>query len=96
MAEGNFGARDQINLQDSGVLQVSADSNNSNDLQLLEEAFGERLAAIGGRAIVIESLVKAIRESGYRGTEEQAAETLRHNVPAGESSILFVAGYFAA
>jgi hypothetical protein len=43
---------------------------------------------------VLESLVKAIRESGYRGTEEQAAETLRHNVPAGESSILFVAGYF--
>jgi len=84
MAEGNFGARDQINLQDSGVLQVSADSNNSNDLQLLETAFGERLAALGGRAVVLESLVKAIRESGYRGTEEQAAETLRHNVPAGQ------------
>ncbi len=76
MAEGNFGARDQINLQDSGVLQVSADSNNSNDLQLLEEAFGERLAALGGRAIVLESLVKAIRESGYQGTELQAATTL--------------------
>jgi hypothetical protein len=96
MAEGNFGARDRINLQDSGGLLVIANCNNCNDLQLLETAFGERLAALGGRAIVLESLVKAIRESGYRGTEEQAAETLRHNVPAGESSILFVAGYFAA
>ena len=85
MAEGNFGARDQINLQDSGVLRVIADSNNSNDLQLLEEAFGERLAAIGGRAVVIESLVKAIRESGYQGTELQAATTLREKMPAGFS-----------
>jgi len=79
MAEGNFGARDQINLQDSGGLRVIANCNNCNncnDLQLLETAFGERLAALGGRAVVLESLVKAIRESGYRGTEEQAAETL--------------------
>src|SRR5271157_2591217 len=76
MAEGNFGARDQINLQDSGGLRVIANCNNCNDLQLLETAFGERLAAIGGRAVVIESLVKAIRESGYQGTELQAAETL--------------------
>ncbi len=76
MAEGNFGARDQINLQDSGGLLVIANCNNCNDLQLLETAFGERLAALGGRAIVLESLVKAIRESGYQGTEEQAATTL--------------------
>ena len=73
MAEGNFGARDQINLQDSGGLLVIA---NCNDLQLLETAFGERLAALGGRAVVLESLVKAIRESGYQGTEQQAATTL--------------------
>ena len=58
--------------------------NNSNDLQLLETAFGERLAALGGRAVVLESLVKAIRESGYQGTEQQAAETLREKVPAGQ------------
>jgi len=82
MAEGNFGARDQINLQDSGGLLVStngdviANCNNCNDLQLLETAFGERLAALGGRAVVLESLVKAIRESGYQGTEQQAATTL--------------------
>ncbi len=84
MAEGNFGARDQINLQDSGGLLVIANCNNCNDLQLLETAFGERLAALGGRAVVLESLVKAIRESGYQGTEQQAATTLRHNVPAGQ------------
>ncbi len=76
MAEGNFGARDQINLQDSGGLLVIANCNNCNDLQLLETAFGERLAALGGRAVVLESLVKAIRESGYQGTEQQAATTL--------------------
>ena len=76
MAEGNFGARDQINLQDSGGLLVIANCNNCNDLQLLEKAFGERLAALGGRAVVLESLVKAIRESGYQGTEQQAATTL--------------------
>ena len=96
MAEGNFGARDQINLQDSGGLLVIANCNNCNDLQLLETAFGERLAALGGRAVVLESLVKAIRESGYQGTEQQAATTLREKMPAGESSILFVAGCFAA
>src|SRR5208282_284008 len=76
MAEGNYGARDQINLQDSGGLLVSANSNNCNDLQLLETAFGERLAALGGRAVVLESLVKAIRESGYQATAKQAATTL--------------------
>ena len=76
MADGNFGARDQINLQDSGGLLVIANCNNCNDLQLLETAFGERLAALGGRAVVLESLVKAIRESGYQGTEQQAATTL--------------------
>ncbi len=76
MAEGNFGARDQINLQDSGGLLVIANCNNCNDLQLLETAFGERLAALGGRAVVLESLLKAIRESGYQGTELQAATTL--------------------
>jgi len=76
MAEGNFGASDQINLQDSGGLLVIANCNNCNDLQLLETAFGERLAALGGRAVVLESLVKAIRESGYQGTEQQAATTL--------------------
>jgi len=37
MAEGNFGARDQINLQDSGVLQVSADSNNSKTCNCLKK-----------------------------------------------------------
>ena len=95
MAEGNFGARDQINLQDSGGLRVSADGdviancNNCNDLQLLEKAFGERLAALGGRAVVLESLVKAIRESGYQGTEQQAAETLRDNGACGSSQVHF-------
>jgi hypothetical protein len=84
MAEGNFGARDQINLQDSGGLRVIANCNNCNDLQLLETAFGERLAALGGRAVVLESLVKAIRESGYQGTELQAATTLREKMPAGQ------------
>ncbi len=84
MAEGNFGARDQINLQDSGGLLVIANCNNCNDLQLLETAFGERLAALGGRAVVLESLVKAIRESGYQGTEQQAATTLREKMPAGQ------------
>ena len=86
MAEGNFGARDQINLQDSGVSARghAANCNNCNDLQLLETAFGERLAALGGRAVVTESLVKAIRESGYQGTEQQAATTLRQKMPAGQ------------
>ncbi len=104
MAEGNFGARDQINLQDSGVLQVSTDGdvsancnncNNFNDLQLLETAFGERLAALGGRAVVLESLVKAIRESGYQGTEQQAAGVLRERCLRVKSSTRFVAGYSA-
>ncbi len=103
MAEGNFGARDQINLQDSGGLRVSTDGdvsancnncNNSNDLQLLETAFGERLAALGGRAVVLESLVKAIRESGYQGTELQAATTVRHNVPAGQVKHVVRRGLF--
>ena len=100
MAEGNFGARDQINLQDSGGMLVSADGdviancNNCNDLQLLETAFGERLAALGGRAVVLESLVKAIRESGYQGTELQAATTVRHNVPAGQVKHVVRRGLF--
>ncbi len=95
MAEGNFGARDQINLQDSGGLLVIANCNNCNDLQLLETAFGERLAALGGRAVVLESLVKAIRESGYQGTEQQAAGVLRERCLRVKSSTRFVAGYSA-
>jgi hypothetical protein len=94
MAEGNFGARDQINLQDSGGLRVIANCNNCNDLQLLETVFGERLAALGGRAVVLESLVKAIRESGYQGTELQAATTVRHNVPAGQVKHVVRRGLF--
>ena len=68
MTVSNLGVTDQIKV--TGCPEVS------NDLRLLEEAFGERLAAIGGRAVVLESLVKVIRESGYQGTEQQAASAL--------------------
>ena len=68
MTVSNLGVTDQIKV--TGCPEVS------NDLRLLEQAFGERLAAIGGRAVVLESLVKVIRESGYQGTEQQAASAL--------------------
>ncbi len=68
MTVSNLGVTDQIKV--TGCPEVS------NDLRLLEQAFGERLAALGGRAVVLESLVKVIRESGYQGTEQQAASAL--------------------
>ena len=68
MTVSNLGVTDQIKV--TGYPEVS------NDLRLLEQAFGERLAALGGRAVVLESLVKVIRESGYQGTEQQAASAL--------------------
>ena len=61
-----------MRLHDTGSLRVGT---NGDDLRLHD--FGERLAAIGGRAVVLESLVKASRESGFQGTEQQAADTLR-------------------
>ena len=67
---GNLGASDQMRLQGS------QQGSHLDDLRLLETAFGERLAALGGRAVVLESLVKACRESGFEGTEQQAASIL--------------------
>jgi hypothetical protein len=63
-------ASDQINLQDSSSTQVET------DLRLLELAFRERLLAIGGNAVILESLVTAAEGYGYQGTAEKAAETL--------------------
>jgi len=73
----NLGASDQIRLQGS------QQGSHLDDLRLLETAFGERLAALGGRAVVLESLVKVVVESGFRVTEQQAAETLEEKMPAG-------------
>jgi hypothetical protein len=46
-------------------------------LAMLEAAFDERRHQIGGRAVILDSMVEIAARHGYQGTLEEAASVLR-------------------
>ena len=54
--------------------QATADVNQ---LSLLTWAFNSRLAAVGGRAVMLDSLLKIAEEHGYQGSQDEATSVLR-------------------
>jgi hypothetical protein len=67
---GKIEAGDRPDLQHAG-------GNGLDALAVLEAAFDERLNQIGGRAVILDSMVEIAARHGYQGSVDEAASILR-------------------
>lgn len=85
--EINAEAGDRLDLKDTAAHETP------DALALLEAAYAERLAQIGGRATMLEPVVQIATEHGYTGSVAEAAGLLRaagYRVIAGHDGRLVV------
>jgi len=70
--EINVEAGNRLNLHDAVALSHA-------DYHILEAAFErcERLAQVGGEAVMLDAVVEIAAEAGYKGTADQAASILK-------------------
>jgi len=68
----NVNAEDRLDLQDAASRAPDACA-----LALLEAAYNERLAQIGGQAVILKSVVEIAAQHGFTGTVDEAAGILR-------------------